>query len=622
MNGLSATLPLGFQYAVAAGWVALLLAAAWGAGRLLLRRLLPGPEDGPAAVLEIVLGLGVVIQVWFWAALAGHCRAAVILLLPLALGLLLRRRATAGPTPGGRRAWLWPGFFAVLALLPLPLALLPELNFDALRVHLWIARELALTGAMPSDLSNWAVYVPETAGVWFGAAFLAGGEIAAKLAEYALGLLAGLLLARWGNERLGRPWGWAAGTLFIGLPVVAWLMGTAYMDLALVLFLLACLVCLDEWSRSGRAGWLAAAGLLFGCSLASKYHALVWALFLAGAVLALGRRRDLPWLRCLGAAALVLGLGAALLAPWLARNWALTGNPVFPVPLPGFQSPYMNSAIVEAIRSEQHSFGFGRGWLALLALPWNLTVHPAAFRGSPGGLVFLALPWLAWRWRRLSATDRLVAAGFVYWLLAWFFIAQEIRYLAPALPLAAWLAVRPHLPDLAGGRLARLGWGALLLAQLVLNLPPVHSRIFPNVAFQNRYDADTAAVLAGRLPRDEYRARRNPLFAVYRWADGHLQAPVRILSFDAAAYWTRWPMLYAFSVEGDFTGHAREPAAVRDYCRLAGLTHVTVNMDWVPPGADITKAPVFFDPAFQSHHLKEEYRYGNAYLFAIPPRGD
>ena len=622
MNGLSATLPLGFQYAVATGWVALLLAAAWGAGRLLLRWLLPDPADGPAAVLEIVLGLGVLTQVWFWAALAGHFRAAVILLLPLALGLLLRRRATAGPTPDGRRAWLWPGFFAALALLPLPLALLPELNFDALRVHLWIARELARTGATPSDLSNWAVYVPETAGVWFGAAFLAGGEIAAKLAQYALGLLAGLLLARWGNDRLGRPWGWAAGALFLGLPVIAWLMGTAYMDLALVLFLLASLVGLDEWGRSGRAGWLAAAGLLFGCGLASKYHALVWAPFLAGAALALGRRRNLSWLRCLGAAVLLLGLGLALLAPWLARNWALTGNPVFPVPLPGFQSPYMNGAIVDAIRAEQRSFGFGQGWLALLALPWNLAAHPAAFRGSPGWLVFLALPWAAWRWRRLSATDRLVAAGFVYWLLAWFFISQEIRYLAPALPLAAWLAVRPHLPDLAAGRWARFGWGALLLAQLVLHLPPVYSRVFPDVAFQNRYDADTGAVLAGRLPREDYLARRNPLFALYHWADRHLQAPVRILSFDAAAYWTRWPMLYAFSVEGDFTGHAREPAAVRDYCRLAGLTHVVVNMDWVPPGADITKAPVFFDPVFQAHQLKEVYRYGNAYLFAIPQPSD
>jgi hypothetical protein len=570
-------------------------------------------------VLEIVLGLGLLSQVWFWAALAGHFRAAVLLLLPLALGLLWRRRPAPGSPDGpGQRAWLWPGFFAGLALLPLPLALLPELNFDALRVHLWLARELARTGVMPGDPSNWAVYVPETAGVWFGAAFLAGGEIAAKLAQYALGLLAGLLLARWGNDRLGRPWGWAAGATFLGLPVVAWLMGTAYMDLALVLFLLAGLACLDEWGRTGRAGWLAAAGLLYGCSLASKYHALLWAPFLAGAVLALGRRRGMPWLRCLGAATIVLGLGAVLLGPWLARNWALTGNPVFPVPLPGFLSPYMNAAIVDAIRAEQRTFGFGRGLLALLALPWNLAVHPAAFRGSPGWLALLALPWVAWRWRRLPASDRLVAAGFVYWLLAWFWVSQEIRYLAPALPLAAWLAVRPHLPDLAGPRWARLGWGALLLAQLVLHLPPVYSRVFPDVAFQNRYDADMAAVLAGGLPRDKYIARRYPIYMVYRWADRNLRAPVRILSFDAAAYWTRWPMLYAFSVEGDFTGHAREPAAVRAHCRLAGLTHVTVNMDWVPPGADLSKAPVFFDPKFQAAHLKEVYRNGNAILFEIP----
>lgn len=570
-------------------------------------------------VLEIVLGLGILTQVWFWAALAGHFRLAVLALLPLALGLFLQRRSHGATAASSRRARLWPGFFAVLALLPLPLALLPELNFDALRVHLWIARELARTGTMPADPSNWAVYVPETAGVWFGAAFLAGGEIAAKLAQYALGLLAGLLLARWGNDRLGHPWGWAVGSVFLSLPVVAWLMGTAYMDLALVLFLLAGLVCLDEWGRSGRAGWLFAAGLMFGCALASKYHALLWAPFLTGVVMSLGRRRDVPWLRCLGAIAVVLGLGLALLAPWLARNWALTGNPVFPVPLPGFATPYMNGAIVEAIRAEQRSFGFGQGLVAFLALPWNLAVHPAAFRGSPGGLAFLALPWVAWRWRRLSAADRLVAAGFVYWLLAWFWISQEIRYLAPALPLAAWLAVRPHLPDLAGPRWARFGWGALLLAQLVLHLPPVYSRVFPGVAFQSRYDADTAAVLAGGLPRDEYLTRRNPLHAIYHWADGHLQAPVRILSFDAAAYWTRWPMLYAFSVEGDFTGRAREPAAVRDYCRLAGLTHVTVNMDWVPPGADLSKAPVFFDPAFQAAHLKEVYRSGNAILFAIPP---
>lgn len=635
---------------LALAWLGILLYASRGLGRTLLA-LVMGRATGsdgrgcPADALSTALGVGVLAQIFFWAGLLGEFSLPLVLVAAAGGCLLgLRHRAggserqsppagTVHPT-GNRRVWPafpgegWrrPGLEAflgllalILVLIPLILSLVPETGFDALRTHLWMTRELARTGRMPADSTNWNVFIPNCAVPWFSALYLLAGETGAKLGHWALGVLAASLLINFGRRHVSGVFGLIAGIFFLALPVVGWEMGSAYVDLAVTLFSLATLLTLAEWLEKGGDGWLFLSGVFLGFAFSAKYHGLIWAPFWLVAVGLGARHFGFTPRRVARLAAASLGLAVLVSLPWLVRNLVITGNPFFPVPVPGFHSTLITPEIVASIREEQASFGSGRTIPALLGLPLNLLLHPERFRGSPGPLVFLALlPILLWR-RPFSRLDRFMAAASVYWLAAWFFISQEIRYLLPALPLLAWVAVRPLFPAAGEKRLNwfRAGWGCLLLVQFIGQLPPVYARLFPGVPMQVRLGENEWRTVTGRLSREEYLARTSPFFPVYRWAGDHLAAPVRILSFDACAYWSRWPLLYAFSVEGDFTGKEHDPARVLVQCRQRGLTHVVVNSDWVTPEVDLAKAPVFFDPAFQNRHLQLVHRQGPVLLFRI-----
>jgi len=627
--GLLLELPFPGNWIAAVAWVGLILAAARGLG-LATWKLLWRAETPPALprlvrwAVPTALGLGLAGQVWFWLALAG-CFTLPVILLTMAAGIAANlwpdRTPAPAPAPPGGIARLWLGVAVAATLIPLALCFLPELNFDALRTHLWLARELAASGWMPSEPSNWNVYIPNAVAVLFGAGHLLGSETAAKLIQFSLGLLipplAGLLAG--GKPGSGRSAAFAAA--WFSLPVAAWEMCTAYVDLGSTLFLFAALAGLARWRREPAAGWLRLAALAFGLACTMKYNALLWLPPALAVILWTNRKNGIPWKTGLQRLGLFLVPAVLLLLPWLGRNLAETGNPLFPLPVPGFHSALMTPEIVANVRAEQASFGFGRSGAALLALPWNLLRHPEAFRGSPGLLLFPALALALFFRRRLGPDDRLMLLPIGFGLLAWFFTSQEIRYLLPVLPPAAWLMTWPLAAGGPWPRWPRYAWSVLLAGQLLFQAPWIYSRVHPGVAFQNRLGAAELAVLTGQRSDEDYRRRHHPFFGVYDWASRNLSPPVRVLSFDAAAYWCRWPMLYAFSVEGGFAGQEHDPDRLLQRCARSGLTHVVVNQDWLTPDLDQDKVSEFFKPAFQARHLRLLYREGPVGLFAIGATG-
>src|SRR5690606_20462933 len=81
------------------------------------------------------------------------------------------------------------------------------------------------------------------------------------------------------------------------------------------------------WQSSANDRWLLLVGAFAGLMMGLKYTAAIPALFFAGMLLwrapGAPRRRVRPLL------AFLLPAGA-LVAPWLLKNWAFTGNPVYP----------------------------------------------------------------------------------------------------------------------------------------------------------------------------------------------------------------------------------------------------------------------------------------------------
>jgi hypothetical protein len=183
-------------------------------------------------------------------------------------------------------------------------------------------------------------------------------------------------------------------------------------DLAAVAGLMAGIAAIMRSRKEHDWRWMAVAGCALGFSLGAKYTVLLLVpLVLVGAFLAIRPKTQVLWLL---PGLFVLG------APWFIRNWAATGNPLFPQPIglggvevfPGGQSPLLRLDTTMLDHVLARRFGPVRQWFDLGADLWG----PAIFIAILGVLgVFLqGFRRGAGNHERLALAGLTVVAGIVY----------------------------------------------------------------------------------------------------------------------------------------------------------------------------------------------------------------
>jgi hypothetical protein len=393
------------------GTTCAILAVSAGLGRRLCRwlgvslehpgeELVLGAGVGLGALSLVVLACGLLgwLTRWAMALLIG---GVALLVLPdwIAVGrALVRARIVRRPS------WLLGVYIAGTFLLALLPALAPPTDWDGLFYHLTLPRLYIQAGRIGPVTDMPHQYFPGLMEMLYLAAMLLRGEVAAKLLHYCfMLLLAGMvyLLAR---RTIGsgpddpQSTRWPAVAVYAAIPMVPVLGGWAYNDLALAFYQMAALYALANWFREDRLGWVALSAVCCGLALGCKYTGLVCPLVsLLVMMWRLSRvsRSWQVWARTLG---LFAGTTALVAAPWYLRNWAWTGNPVYP-----FLYGVFGGSGWDGWRAAWYArVGSGLGWdpLAWLALPWTLTtgVRDVNFYdGRVGPLFLLALPFLiAW----------------------------------------------------------------------------------------------------------------------------------------------------------------------------------------------------------------------------------
>ena len=419
------------------------LAGVWCLGRRVLRLLQLQPCGGslPALLLELPLGLAVVAFGMGATAWLPIHRTWVHLLWP-GLALALEARATY-PTLRSLRAAVWrrTSWAGYLASVPVAFlvfvywqaALMPEISADGLAMHLNIAAWMAAHGSFHFDVSRAVWAVMPMAGDWlYASAYLAGGEAAARLANFAfLLLLAGLVYA------LARRWLESAGALLVvalllSTPLAYLVTGSMFVENAWTLFLVAAAAAVERWIETEGRRWLWVAAALAGSAVAGKSGALVCVLALAaGVFLALmGKKRPAGLLA--GAAVFFL-----FASPPYLQALVRTGNPLFPYLNNVFRSPLFDrSQPLRDLRFPAYL------WPDLL---YQITFHSHRFveslDGASGFHLFVLWPvaLLALRRRRPDwVTVAAVAAPLI--LLMVFASLAYLRYVYPVYVLVAILA--------------------------------------------------------------------------------------------------------------------------------------------------------------------------------------
>jgi 4-amino-4-deoxy-L-arabinose transferase-like glycosyltransferase len=427
--------------------------------------------------------------------------------------------------------------------------------------------------------------------------------------------------------------------LYAGIPMVAVLGGWAYTDLALVFYQMAALYALLRWLQQARPSWIALAGVFCGLALGSKYTAFLCPLYLLLALLLQWARRRHSGRETLSAIGLLCGTTALVAAPWVLRNLAWTGNPVYPFAYRWLgATPTMAWDSWRAAWYTRPGSGLGRDAWAWFLLPWTLTLgirDMNFYDGRLGPLFLLALPFLvAWGLRifgkrgpRPPALSVLIGFGLIQYVAWTIGVVNSRPLFQTRLLLSALVAlcgpivyVYHELRTLDRPRFSLHRLIGLSVA-LVLAL---------NLCDQFLYTLAQRPLpmLVGLESQDDYLARNlGTHYQAMQVLDEHLAETDRALflweprsyycrvAAEPDAILDRWPWLVS--------RHNADLNAIDDELRSQGYTHILYHR----AGADLVRRAKL-DPwsqadwaaldRFLDRYLVEQAQIGQAYvLYAL-----
>lgn len=372
----------------AALWMAI---AALGAGLFLWQRLAPAESD-PLATLVLSAGLGAgslglsVLVLGLLGLLSKTLLIALLLILtlptlPQTLRLLRKLSWRRPPSLVGL-------FLFLVTALALTLALMPPTSWDALFYHLKGPKLYLQAGRIQPGVDIPHLNFPSLMEMLFLLGMAIRSDVTAKLVHFLFLFSLSGMIHIIATRSLGLKRGWTALVFLLATPLVPILSAWAYNDLALAYFAAAAIYTFVQWQERNDDEWLRLSGVFAGFMMGLKYTAVVTPLFLIGLV-AWHYRKDLR-----NALRPVLHFAVPafiLVLPWLLKNWAFTGNPVYPFLFGGrFWDGFRSAAYADP------GSGIGLNPLALLRLPYDLTLGfaDASQEGTIGPFYLIFLPFL------------------------------------------------------------------------------------------------------------------------------------------------------------------------------------------------------------------------------------
>ncbi len=414
------------------------------------------------------------------------------------------------------------GFVMVSLGFALLAACAPVTSWDACAAHFAVPAVHVQTGRIDVFEGNAYSAYPHLMHTLYTVGLFHGGETWAVLINWMLAAAGCAVAYSLGNRIAGRTAGMVAAAAVATAPIFADQAGTASIDLAFSILVLAALGALVAWRQEPEprpSSWLMLAGFLAGSSCGVRHTGyVVCALLLATVLFSPGTKR---W-RGLIAFGGMLALGAG---PWMLRSALETGNPVYPF----FMHLFSPEATPDMQLSSAmtHSSLQGTGLIDLVLFPWRMIMSPEHYDGwtkSPGPLVLvLGLPGLFVGGKRCRWLVGFCLAGIV----CLFFYRQLTRYylpfFLPMLVVAGVASVRLE-------RLHRLVAVVLIVTfayGLTLHAAAIHFKVPVALRLESKQ-----AYLEKRVER----------YAAFAWVNHELAGkPGTILTHDPRTYYLDRP---------------------------------------------------------------------------------
>ncbi|HWD38268.1 MAG TPA: hypothetical protein VG944_05430 [Fimbriimonas sp.] len=344
-----------------------------------------------------------------------------------------------------------------------------------------------------------------------------GGQAGAKAFSLMFAIFGAIAIFGFARGKYGEKAGWVGLLAYVGIPMVAWEAGTAYIDIGNGLFvglgiLFAAEYAFDPEKRANL--WLS--GICLGFAAGSKYTGLQTIFVVAAILLAYAFSK-----KKLDAKSIVLSacLAGLISAPWYVKNIINTGNPVYPFFYSVFKGKNWDAFSDAIYKDQQQTFGAGREFetpqtpytsgplvpTRIGAAVMGLSYQPGRYadpRPTQGqGFPFVSLgaaPLLAlliWCFSgKLSRFEGVVAASVLVSLAMWFVLSEQSRYIVG---LAFSLCV------LGGGLVGRLKVAPAMIAVATVQ---VLASIFVFTRYGDHF-SDKLKVVIGGQTSEEYQKR-------------------------------------------------------------------------------------------------------------------
>ncbi len=484
-------------------------------------------------------------------------------------------------------------FLAVTAISLL--ACVPPVSRDALTHHLAVPKLYLKHGGIYEIPYLKFSYYPMNLDLLYMIPLYFKNDILPKYVHFAFAPATAFLVYRYLKRRINSVYGLLGALFFLTIPVIVRLSSTVYVDLGLIFFLFASFLCLFYWIETGfEKKYLILSAVLCGLALGTKYNGLL-GLFLLGLFCAFVYVRyhmETKWKNLRAAAWCASFVLVALLvfSPWMIRNFAWTGNPVYPLYNSIFVSSQEEKAGPKISHIQYRRQVYDESCTEIALIPLRVFFqgqddNPRYFDGKTNPFL-LILSIFAFFGIRSSArqekTEKFMMLFFsvLFLLYACAQAGIRIRYFSPMLPPLVILSMYGlyNLQSFAQNRLSlfpeplkKIVLFGIVLAMLGMNAQYIAARFEKDRPF---------SYISGRVTRDQYIQKYRPEYASFQYANRNLSENDKIfgLYLGNRGYYSDIPIEFGNELIGLTSRRAESGKEIAENLRKQGFTHIVMNL--------------------------------------------
>ena len=498
------------------------------------------------------------------------------------------------------------------------LAAVPPVSRDALTHHLFVPKLYLEHGGIYQIPSIPFSYYPMNLDLLYMIPLYFGNDIIPKYIHFLFALLTTWLIYDYLKNRTSSIYALLGSLFFLSIPIIVKLSITVYVDLGLMFFTTASLLLLFKWLNSGhKIRYLVFAGICCGLATGIKYNGLI-VLFLLPLfipVLYIRSKNGTEGSNSKGIGSSLIFLLAALItfSPWLIRNYAWTGNPIYPLHDSLFQqttdktvgqeqsAPQKEpAAIVKKLASRgsgvfaTRKVLYHETWWQALLLPVRFFFagqddNPRYFDGRLNPFLLL-LPFFAFtrksptRSLQIEKYTLLAFAG-LFFFFTFFQEALRIRYIVCIVPPLVLLAIFGlHNIFLTAAAITSAGvrrgvQGLILLIPCAMLTYNTHYIIGQFQTIQ------PLSYILGTVDREEYITRFRPEYPVIQYANNQLQSDNQVLCIFLGnrGYYMDFKPVFDRPGQGGFLLDILQPPAhgktIKNELLRRNISHILLRED-------------------------------------------